>query len=43
MEIKTLKAKLHSATPMQKLEYYEQIKALRAEIAAARSKTETRK
>jgi hypothetical protein len=43
MEISALEAKLHSATPMQKIEYYEQIKALRAKIAAARSKTETRK
>jgi hypothetical protein len=38
-EIKALKVKLHSARPLDKIQYYEEIKALQAKWTAARNKS----
>jgi hypothetical protein len=37
-QIKELKAKLHSAAPLDKMRYYEDIKTLQAKLTSARKK-----
>lgn len=36
--IRELKVKLHSARPLEKIQYYEEIKVLQAKLAAARKR-----
>jgi ABC-type Zn uptake system ZnuABC Zn-binding protein ZnuA len=38
IEIKALKAKLHSARPLHKIQYYQEIKTLEAKLSAAQKR-----
>ena len=42
-EIRQLKVKLHSARPLEKIQYYEEIKALQAKLTEARNKSMRKK